>query len=394
MIYIAIFALSILCFYISEKTQNKYFRVFFAVCGVLIPCILAGLRSSSVGTDVRIYGKYAYNEAVRSDSFFSYYGEFSDSLLGDIGYYLTTYILAKISPHYHLGLFVYSLLTFTFLYLGIRKFNQKFRTPIWLFMGLCYFALYNPSLNLLRQSIAVGILFYAFAEYAAGKKLYGVLFWILAVLFHSSALIGGGLFIIYTYFRQRPDDRWYTAVWKSILFIAAVFGLVILIPVLLRQLVEAGLIRENYLMYLDEDGYRISGSVEWTYIITHFLTVLAILIFYRPLYKRNMNPLFYLMMSLLVLLADYSLLVTMYADRIGLYLVPITLVALANTRKCLTKWIRLVWSCLLLVIYCYQWILIIVIQGFHETYPYEYMWQDNFTDEFITDENRDKWSRN
>ncbi len=394
MIYIVIFACSMLCFYASEKAENKYLKALCAALGILLPSILAGLRSSSVGTDVRIYGKYAYNEAVRSDSFFTYYGEFSDSLLGDLGYYLITYIAAKITPHYHFGLFIYSLIPITCVYLGIRKFNLKQGTSIWLFMGLYYLSLYNQSLNLLRQSIAIGVLFYAFAEFAVGKKIRSVLLWILAVLFHSSALIGLGIFVLYAYFRQRPGDRWYTGIWKTILFAAVFLGFLVVLPMLLRQLVEIGLVRENYLMYLDEDGYKISGYVDWINLVSHFATSLAILIFFKPLYDRHMNPLFYLMMSLLMILADYAPLVTMYADRIGFYLIPISLVALANTKNCLRRWTGLVWSWLLLVIFLYQWINGIVIQGFHETVPYEFSWQDNFTDEYITDENRDRWARN
>lgn len=126
MIYIAVFALSSFIFWKAEKDKDKYKKKMLVFLGFILPVILAGLRADSVGTDVEVYGKWAYNQAILTDSFKIYYQARTESILGDIGYYFLTYVSAKIFPNYHIGLFIYSMIIQLFLYLGLKETVSSF----------------------------------------------------------------------------------------------------------------------------------------------------------------------------------------------------------------------------------------------------------------------------
>lgn len=80
---------------------------------------------------------------------------------------------------------IYGLLTYFFLYISLDKYEYK---SFALLIYLCF--LWLSSLNLLRQSLAVCILLYAYKYVIQKKLLKYIVFVVLATLFHSSAIIG------------------------------------------------------------------------------------------------------------------------------------------------------------------------------------------------------------
>ena len=56
MIYIVCFLISCSFFWLSEKSKSRFVRNGLAIIAILIPCILAGLRADTIGTDVAVYG--------------------------------------------------------------------------------------------------------------------------------------------------------------------------------------------------------------------------------------------------------------------------------------------------------------------------------------------------
>ena len=72
MIYIIIFAVSSLFLWLSEKSKSRYTRKIFAFIAILLPCILAGMRADTIGTDVKVYVEPIYDAAKQSKNFSSY----------------------------------------------------------------------------------------------------------------------------------------------------------------------------------------------------------------------------------------------------------------------------------------------------------------------------------
>lgn len=111
LIYIFVFIISSLLLLLSEKMNNKVLRRTLIVVAIVIPSLLAGMRASSIGTDVKVYGKRFYLLAANSDSLFQLMkyltitGESSD-----IGFHILNFVLTRLFPSYHVGLFVYEAL--------------------------------------------------------------------------------------------------------------------------------------------------------------------------------------------------------------------------------------------------------------------------------------------
>lgn len=110
-------------------------------------------------------------------------------MFSDFGFYFLTYILSRFFKDYHIGFFVYAILVQVFFYIAFKRCKKLFNTPVWFAMLLINLFLYNISLNLMRQCIAVPIAFLAWTYLADGKIKQYILFTIIAVVFHSSALI-------------------------------------------------------------------------------------------------------------------------------------------------------------------------------------------------------------
>ena len=254
MIYIAVFALSSFIFWKAEKDKDKYKKKMLVFLGFILPVILAGLRADSVGTDVEVYGKWAYNQAILTDSFKIYYQARTESILGDIGYYFLTYVSAKIFPNYHIGLFIYSMIIQLFLYLGLKKYHRIFNTPVWLGMLLYYVTLYNYSLNLLRQSIAIVIIFYGSAYIFEKKYWKFILFLILATLFHSSAFIAVVMLPMYALLKHGGNNSLKKQFFRGSIFVIGLMFVLYEISNILQTLVTMGIVRSNYSSYLNSNA--------------------------------------------------------------------------------------------------------------------------------------------
>ena len=68
MIYIVFFLISCFLIWLSEKSPSRNIGKFLAFIAILLPCILAGMRADTIGTDVRVYVEPMNNAAKQSTS--------------------------------------------------------------------------------------------------------------------------------------------------------------------------------------------------------------------------------------------------------------------------------------------------------------------------------------
>ena len=125
-IYISVFLSSTVFLYAGEKIKDKKLNRFLIVIGLLIPSIIAACRADSVGTDVLVYGKAFYTQAVSSSSFITYVISKVDSMFSDFGFYFLTYILSRFFKDYHIGFFVYAILVQVFFYIAFKRCKKLF----------------------------------------------------------------------------------------------------------------------------------------------------------------------------------------------------------------------------------------------------------------------------
>lgn len=205
-IYFVSFFLSSLLLVLSEKVKASNKKIVVAVA-LLIPITLAGLRKIGIGTDTEVYVNVLYDAARTSNSFLDYLGKkvYSSFQMKpvsnwEIGYNLLVYIATKITHSFQGVLFFTHLLIITFIYKGLVKLHGDF-SRAWA-MLIFYFMFYASSLNLMRQWIAIAIIFYGlhFLQKGQTKKyLFCVIF---AMIFHNSAIIGIVVWLIYKFFTE------------------------------------------------------------------------------------------------------------------------------------------------------------------------------------------------
>ena len=189
MIYIVIMVLATLPifpirFHMRNALKNKYrilekFLIFISFIIALLPM---GLR----------YG-------IGTDYFFTYLPHFYGTAKGrmkfsEIGFNLINKVIFDLTGDYKVLFFVTSALFLVFIYKGIiENSNNLVISILIVFLGQSYFY----AMNIVRQAIAMAIIFYSFKYLKKDSKIIFSIFCILASFIHSSALIMILLVFIY-----------------------------------------------------------------------------------------------------------------------------------------------------------------------------------------------------
>lgn len=261
MIYLVVFFLSCGFLMISERLEKKELNflgislgkkrqsLFYYICiviGLLLPAILAGLRDSSIGTDVELYGNYWFIYAGKY-SFFPYMKMAVEQSIGPV-YALLNYLVSIVTDDVKVFYFVLSFTETVFVYSGIRGFKDKISVPFGMF---CYYTIfYNNTLNLLRQMLAVSIVCFSYRFLV--KNQYAVFFILslLAILSHSSAVFVILLFFGWIYLKknQAKSDVYFSNI---ILFVVIAFVMLAYKP-FLKMMISSHILSARFLTYLEE----------------------------------------------------------------------------------------------------------------------------------------------
>lgn len=203
--YLICFLITILLAYANEMHLRKHensnkksnaSKVLLAALVILPPAIIAGLRAYVVGTDVMVYAYSTFNDAqyIHSISdFFNPAGTVYNSSI-EIGFWLLAWFSTLFGNDAHIFLFFISLFIGFFVYLILYRMREF--VSLWLGETVYLLCFYNETLNMMRQSMAVVMVMYAFTfvYYNRSWKKF-LLIAIPSYFFHHSALIGLSLFI-------------------------------------------------------------------------------------------------------------------------------------------------------------------------------------------------------
>lgn len=378
MIYIAVFLVSCIFFWLSEKCKSGFSKNFFAVIAILVPCILAGMRADTIGTDVKVYVEPLYNAAKQSTSFFSYMNQrwfyiwrYKYVYDFEIGFILLVYLIEKIGGSIGLVLFFIHILVISPIYLGLKRINKRY--PIWLGMLVFYMLFYNTSLNMMRQWIAMSILFYGLCYLLEHKKKKYFIVVIAACLFHTSALVGFAIYFLYMYSqKQREYIRFANfrldgslAPIKLFIYGCIVLLSLNIIAVLLRAI---GLAKYTGYIQGNSSIYLMPNQI----ILRLPIIILLVIRWKRMMAEDELTP-FYGSMIVLDLLASQLISINVYAFRIASFfseynmLSYSALVYAGNRKYRANRYITLLY---VLAYIIYYWIYYYVITGTHATFPY------------------------
>lgn len=378
MIYIAVFLASCIFFWLSEKCKSGFSKNFFAVIAILIPCILAGLRADTVGTDVKVYVEPLYNAAKKSHTFSAYmkqrwfviwrYMYVKDF---EIGFSLLVFFIQKIGGSFATVLFVIQMLIIGPIFFGLKKMHKPY--PIFFGMFVFYCLFYNTSLNMMRQWIAMAILFMAFPYLVSEEKKKYCILVLVACLFHNSAIMGFAILAVYMYSTKRKDSikianfKLDEAMSPIKIF---VYGCVALLSLNIITTILSYTGLSKYVGYIQGDTglYLLPSQI--------FLRLPIILLFvirWKRILKEDRLAPFYGSMLVLDLLASQLMSINAYAFRIGSFfseynMLSYSAMVYAGNRKYRTnRYVTLLY--VLVDMLCY-WAYYYVITGTHVTFPY------------------------
>lgn len=362
--YLLVFCSSILCCVIGEVflKKNKYIAYIWFLLAVLIVASMAGLRDFTVGTDITTYGEYEFEAARKSSNLFQLIIERRINV--EPFYTVLNYIVTRFTDNSHWLYFIIGMIVYGFTMLGLLNYRQAISISCgWMCFLLIF---YSDTLNAMRQSIAMAILFWGFYFAIQKKYVKYSLTVMVAFMFHNTAIISFGIFLLYWILCKKDS-----VVFKSIMVLGAVI-VTILYSYILEFLMDIGIFTDKYQMYLMEGGF----GFEIKPILIRLPMVLLIWL-YKEQFKRfyddknkTAEGSLYIMLLIIeiVLMPLRSIVPALY--RISFYFGYYKIVAYSRlyqivkrNEKVLTWW----GICgLLTIIWIYQ----NVIQGANEIYPF------------------------
>ena len=152
LIYIITFIISCSLLKIANQINNKILKKTFNILAIIIPCILAGLRNTKVGTDVEVYVQQLFNFAKQSSSYnefltckwwwiyrIKYVADFESAFT------LFIYFTQKLTDNIQMVMFGIQVLISVPIYYGLKKID-KTKKNICFAMFIFYFSFFQNFL--------------------------------------------------------------------------------------------------------------------------------------------------------------------------------------------------------------------------------------------------------
>ena len=204
-----VYGLSTYLLWFSEKVKKNQ-RRWVEYFVIFILCLLAGLRSEDVGTDMENYFVPLIEAAQKSNSYTDYlsstwsYGwALRNTREFEVGFRLFVYMISKLFRSTVVVQFAVQLLIIGPVYVALKRRKD---IPLWFGMLVYLLIFNNLSFNAIRQAIAQSLTLLSFQLWTEGNKKKALLVMASGCLFHLSALIGFGILLIYEMV-QRDQGR-------------------------------------------------------------------------------------------------------------------------------------------------------------------------------------------
>lgn len=375
-VYLLSFFVSLVIIGFTEKKHKTTFTV-AAIVALLIPCMVAALRTDAVGTDIRVYVRPMFENARNTTGFSDYWNSSWFSVWHykyvyehEFGFSFLLYAVTKLTGS--MGCVLFAIQAFTVAPVFIALALDRKKAPVWPGMLVYYLLYYNSTLNMMRQWMAMGMLLLVF-QLLRRKKYWGSLaLFIVAFSFHYSSLIFLPIAAVWWFLGRFKKTRLVQgnfAISAKTLMVVLIFLLGILVllnlKLILQLVVKLGLTRfTNYLK-----GGTLSLMVGQ--LVLRMPVIFITLLSWKRLRKATDEAPFLLAMLLLDLLAAQIVSIAKYALRIsyffacfGILLVPYLF------RYQRSRFEKTVVGLSLTGFYGLYWYYFYVFTGAHETVPY------------------------
>ncbi len=350
--YIILFFISGLFFklYSCKNGITKGIGMFMAV---LLPSFMSAIRFQ-VGTDYSTYDyifTYIRNHTWRE--------VLEANIKWEIGFKVLVKILAALGNNS----FIFGVLSFSTLYITIMALKYYKKCDLSLSYTAYLFFYFWGALNIVRQSLALAIVFYAYHYIFENNKKKYFLYVILAYLIHTSAIITLPIYLMWNHKKNKV-----ISVKLQILILSIfVIGTIMWRPIL-QIILESGWKFANKFTYLLNNNNGMNRDIFVK------LIMLAIFLVWYQRYKRidKCNELFIFLFIFNCIIGFTGYQITFF-KRIGLYFEVPGIVLIgevpyffnANGSRTIIKFITTIMLCLYFVLVAY-------ILGHGEIIPYRW----------------------
>lgn len=301
--YIIIFIITAILLYFSESKKKKTINRFFLIVGLLLPILMATFRDLRVGTDTNLYIKLDFERAMLFDNFTTYL----KSSQNEISYLIINYIITRFTNNIHVIFFVFQTIIVLLMYK--ISYNYKELAPKYFIFSILLATLYNKSLNMLRQTISMLIVFDAINDLSKNKNKVFIFKIILAMTFHKTAVIALVFFPFkYVYKNKNRVVYFYFALCSLILFIVNFTNIVSI-------LVNFNIIENRYLYYIQNSTINVSTTL----ILLKSCIIILLLYFVKFFKKQNKENEIYFFYSIVNYILYFSGCFFNYFERFSYY---------------------------------------------------------------------------
>lgn len=371
MISIGLFALSDRVKY----TQRKPI-VFISVMAL---CLLAGMRAVGVGTDTRVYLMPVYEAAKRSHSIGEYLNSSFHAFTWTTDYVkdmeplfpLLVLIVTKITGSLYCVQTILELCVILPLYVAVRKDKN---TSLGMAMFVFCMAFYNPSMNMMRQSIAMSLGVLGFEYWKNAEKKNAFICVIIAFLFHTSSLLILLIYLLYDYIVKgttlsitgnNVSKRNETP--RILISMGIGFVVMIMMSAIVSALSAVGF--GEYVSY-------VTGKLVFmpNQLLIRIPQIILIIWSYRYLRKDGEDISFFLVMEVYAVLFSQFTSVSGYGGRIALYFAIFEVLVISQAMSALKpRKSGIIIRPLIIGYYMFYWWYYFVFVGAHQTVPYIFM---------------------
>lgn len=318
--YIITFTLSSVLFGISGRFKKNQ-QFIFEWLGIFVLCLLAGFRASTIGTDTEGYLRPLIDFAIKSSNFSEYwnstwvanYWMVNVTSQYEAGFTLFIYIITKITQSVVATQFCIQLLIIVPIYIVLKNSDGR---SLWLGMLVFDCLLFNHSLNMIRQSIAMSFVLCGVFEWIKEKRKNAIIIITTSCFFHLCGLIGFVFIGIYKFLdkeKNRSNEGTRKEREKSRFRMLVIVGLLLVVSAHLIAVILSKLGVSRFLMYIDG-----SISLMPRQILLRFLGLLLFLYnFNRIKSKIDTESYFLLLMILYEIFAAQFAGVNEYSVRIA-----------------------------------------------------------------------------
>lgn len=376
--YIVIFTISIGLFWLSNRViqgQQQYLEYI----AIVLLCLLAGFRAMGIGTDTTGYLKGLYEAALGCTSVGEYMSSTYQAFTWRVDYVrdievlfsATVLIVTKLTGSIYCVQIAIELWIILPLYYAIKKSGVS---NIWVSIFVFCMAFFNPSLNMMRQSVAMSIGVLGFEYWKENKKGNALICIIAAILFHETALV-----LLFIYWLYDYNTRFHCIleingnVWRSNKWRFAISAGIGVAGLLLTSILPALLPVIGFSKYMN----FATGDIRLmpNQILLRIPQLLLIVYSYNDLRQNKKDPGFYLLLQIYVVILSQLTSINENGARMAQYFaifdvitIPLAIDSIDN-EKIAFKAVRI----MIIVFYMVYWWYYFVNRGSHQTIPYVFL---------------------